>query len=538
MKKALPRSRVEKVLILILCILTVFTAGGLLFLSHYFNKEKLLKSQSESVDETSLDDITAILPEYCNINEKIPDIRFTGESGDVVTMKEFEGKPTIITFWASWCPDCRKELSHIGEFINTSKNYGDINYILINRTDNKKETKETAKKYLSEQGITMDTYYDEGMTAYQELGLHAIPTTLFLDEHGIIRSWSIKPIEKTSVFEGYLINLAEGSGKVTGDFILNHLMDDRGGVHTIYDPEEDSALKSDVLSETQGVMLEYALLRKDQQLFEKILSYINGVMRVNGITGWSVTNNKPSEVNSLLDDLRIMGALLSANNLWGGYDQLITNYSEEIGKYGIHNRNYVDFYDSGYKKYADRFTLCYGDLSVMSQLAVQDDRFKQPYESAKKLVLGGKISEGFPLYYSWYDYNKNSYASDDLNTAEAMVTLLHLAEAGLLADDSMAWLKAQMDAGGVKARYKTDGTVVEGYNYDSTAVYALIAMIGEIQGDSRLQGKALKKMEKMRIMDTAYPYYGAFGMEDGSGITSFDQVMAMLAYEYTGKPAD
>ncbi len=538
MKKALPRSRVEKVLILILCILTVFTAGGLLFLSHYFNKEKLLKSQSESVDETSLDDITAILPKYCNINEKIPDIRFMGESGDVVTMKEFEGKPTIITFWASWCPDCRKELSHIGEFINTSKNYGDINYILINRTDNKKETKETAKKYLSEQGITMDTYYDEGMTAYQQLGLHAIPTTLFLDEHGVIRSWSIKPIEKTSVFEGYLINLAEGSGKVTGDFILNHLMDDRGGVHTIYDPEEDSALKSDVLSETQGVMLEYALLRKDQKLFEKILSYINGVMRVNGITGWSVTNNKPSEVNSLLDDLRIMGALLSANNLWGGYDQLITNYSEEIGKYGIHNRNYMDFYDSGYKKYADRFTLCYGDLSVMSQLAVQDDSFKQPYESAKELVLGGKISERFPLYYSWYDYNKNSYASDDLNTAEAMVTLLHLAEAGLLADDSMAWLKAQMDAGGVKARYKTDGTVVEGYNYDSTAVYALIAMIGEIQGDSRLQGKALKKMEKMRIMDTAYPYYGAFGMEDGSGITSFDQVMAMLAYEYTGKPAD
>ncbi|MFW6679649.1 TlpA family protein disulfide reductase [Lacrimispora sp. AGF001] len=538
MKKALPRSRVEKVLIVILCILTVFTAGGLLFLSLYFNKEELLKSQRGSADETSLDDITAILPENCNINEKIPDIRFTDESGDVVTMKDFEGKPAIVTFWASWCPDCRKELSHIREFINTSKNYGDINYILINRTDNKKETKETAKKYLSEQGITMDTYYDEGITAYQELGLHAIPTTLFLDEHGVIRSWSIKPIEKSSVFEGYLKDLTEGSGKVTGDFVLNHLMDDRGGVHTIYDPEADSAIKSDVLSETQGVMLEYALLRKDQQLFEKILTYINGVMRVNGITGWNVSNDKPSEVNSLLDDLRILGALLKANNLWGGYDQSITSYSDEIAKYGIHNRNYVDFYDSGYKKYAGRFTLCYGDLPVMSQLAILDDRFIQPYESAKKLILGGKISEEFPLYYSWYDYNKSSYVSDDLNTAEAMITLLHLAEAGLLADDSMAWLKTQMDAGGVKARYKTDGTVVEGYNYDSTAVYAIIAMIGEIEGDKKLQGKALKKMEKMRIMDTAYPYYGAFGMEDGSGITSFDQVMAMLAYEYTGKPAD
>ena len=339
MKKTLPRSRVEKILIMILCILTVFTAGGLLFLSHYFNKEELLKSQRGNADETSLDDITAIFPENCNINEKIPDIRFTNESGDIVTMKDFLGKPAIITFWASWCPDCRKELSHIREFLNTSKVYGDINYILINRTDNKKETKETAKKYLSEQGIAMDTYYDKDMTAYQELGLHAIPTTLFLDEHGVIRSWSLKPIEKTSVFEGYLKDLTEGSGKVTGDFVRNHLMDDRGGVHTIYDPEADSAIKSDVLSETQGVMLEYALLRKDQQLFEKILSYINGVMRVNGITSWNVSNDKPSEVNSLLDDFRILGALLSANDLWGGYDQLITSYSDEIAKYGIHNRN-------------------------------------------------------------------------------------------------------------------------------------------------------------------------------------------------------
>ncbi|MDF2888261.1 MAG: glycosyl hydrolase [Lacrimispora sp.] len=508
-------------------------------MSYYFNEEEeLQKKQKEDAEETSLDDITAILPEYCNINEKIPDISFTSESGKIVTMKEFEGKPAIVTFWASWCPDCQKELSHINEFRSTLKKYGDISYVLVNKADNKKETKETAKKYLSDQGISMDTYYDEGLSAYKGLGLHAIPTTLFLDEHGVIRAWSIKPIVRNSVFEGYLKALTEGSAKVTGDFVLNNLMDDRGGVHTTYDPGAASVINSDVLSETQGVMLEYALLRKDQQLFEKILSYITGVMHVNGLTGWKVNGDKPSEVNSLLDDLRILGALISANNLWSGYDQRITDYSQEIGNYGLHNRNYVDFYDSEYKKYADRFTLCYGDLQVMSQMSARDERFREPYESAKNLILCGKISKEFPLYYSWYDYSKNSYASDDLNTAEAMVTLLHLAEAGLLPDDAMDWLKTQMDAGGVKARYKTDGTVAENYNYDSTAVYALIAMIAEIRGDKQLQGKALKKMEKMRIMDTAYPYYGAFGMEDGSGITSFDQIMAMLAYEYTGRSAD
>ncbi len=539
MKKAPPPTRVEKVLIIILCMLTVFTTGGLLLLSHYFNREQdLLKKQKDSAKETSLDDITDILPEHCNLSEKIPDISFFSDSGKKVSIKEFEGKPVIITFWASWCPDCRNELSHTSEFLNISKKYGDLQYILVNKSDNKKETKEAAKQYLSDQAIPVEAYYDVGLSAWNELGLHSIPTTLFLDEHGVIRSWSTKPIVKDSIFEGYVRDLTEGSAKITGDFVLNHLMDDRGGVHTSYDPATGDAMNSDVLSETQGVLLEYAVLRKDQQLFDKVLSYITGVMRQNGLTSWKVSGNKPVQVNSLLDDLRIMGALISADNLWGGYDQLINSYSSEVAKYGMHNRNYVDFYEFRYRKYADRFTLCYGDLQTMARLADLDDRLKEPYQYARKIILGGKISDEFPLYYSWYHYGKKSYASDDLNSAEAMVTLLHLAEAGLLPEDSMAWLNARMDSQGVKARYKTDGTVADGYNYDSTAVYALIAMIAETEGDMELRGKALRKMDKMRIMDTAYPYYGAFGMEDGSGITAFDQVMAMLAYEYTGKPYD
>ena len=118
----------------------------------------------------------------------------------------------------------------------------------------------------------------------------------------------------------------------------------------------------------------------------------------------------------------------------------------------------------------------------------------------KKLVVEGKISEDFPLYYSWYNYKTGEYEKDDLNTAEAMVTLLHLAEAGLLKDDTAQWLKSQMDREGIKARYTVSGEVVDGYNYDSTAVYALVAMIAEKIGDKDLQGKALKKMEKMRIV--------------------------------------
>lgn len=74
-----------------------------------------------------------------------------------------------------------------------------------------------------------------------------------------------------------------------------------------------------------------------------------------------------------------------------------------------------------------------------------------------------------------------------------------------------------------------------GYGYESTATYALVAMLGKEINDSELTGKALKKMEKMRINNTSYSYNGAFGNEDGTGISSFDQLMPMLAYQYSIK---
>jgi hypothetical protein len=75
-----------------------------------------------------------------------------------------------------------------------------------------------------------------------------------------------------------------------------------------------------------------------------------------------------------------------------------------------------------------------------------------------------------------------------------------------------------------------NGKVAEGYGYDSTAVYAIIAMIGVEEEDIVLVNQAVQKMEKLRIDDTSLSYNGAFGMEDGTEIRSFDQVMPLLAY--------
>ncbi len=493
-------------------------------------KENLYEDATQDI---SLDDGTYLFPDNCNLNQPIPNFEFTTENGEVLSIKDYKGEITIVTFWASWCPDCVKELALVNDFLEILNQYDKVNYLLINKLDNEKETKEQAKQYLDEQGIEVETYYDEELVAYNTLGMHNIPTTYFIDEEGILRALCYQEITEVSVFEAYVWNIIKGSGTITGEFVETKMMDSEGGIHSVYDTKEDKTYESSILSESQGIMLEYAVLKDKQQLFDQVYNYISSKMWKNKLTSWMVEKDTASDVNALIDDFRIYTSLVEANNNWGGYDEKIEGYENALKNYAIQENHYVDFYDSKHKEYAQRLTLCFADFQAMSILAEKDSDFQKAYEEAIRVVTEGMISEEFPLYYSWYNYNSETYEKDEMNSAEAMITLYHLAEMDMLPQESIAWLKYTVENGGIKARYTVDGDVVEGYNYESTAIYALVAMIAIEVDDYDLCSESLKKMERMHIINSDYAYNGSFGLADGSGINSFDQVMAMLAYEYT-----
>ncbi|WP_262964319.1 peroxiredoxin family protein [Methylobacter psychrophilus] len=42
-----------------------------------------------------------------------PDVTFTSITGKKIALKELRGKPVIITFWATDCPGCIKEIPHL-----------------------------------------------------------------------------------------------------------------------------------------------------------------------------------------------------------------------------------------------------------------------------------------------------------------------------------------------------------------------------------------------------------------------------------------
>ena len=492
------------------------------------NQEKIDGDENTAA---GLSDQTILLPEHCDLYEAFPEISFEDEAGEVFHSGDFFGTPVVVVFWASWCEDCGEQMPHMKEFMELAGAYEEIRFLFINRTDGTRETKETAKEYFDELGLDAACYYDVGETAYRTLGIKNIPTTFFVDEKGTLLAWSAVQITKESVFEAYLDNLCRGNRASTQDFVTGKMTDPSGGVHTTYVPGDEAAtMASPVLSESQGVMLEYAVQSGQKELFDSTLSYINGSMNRDGLIIWSVTDGQAGSVNALVDDLRIYGALLQAQSLWGGYDEILKAHQGALTAYGIRDGRYVDFYDAKSRKAAESLTLCYIDLYTMKALADVSDECRNAYEDARQILINGQISDDFPLFYSRYDYKTKSYAEGELNMAEAMVTLLHLAEAGILPQNTHDWLRKQMEYGAILARYDVNGRVVEGYQYESTAIYALTALIGREIGDESLQGWALRKMEKMRIRDCGKAYNGAFGGEDGSGITSFDQMIPLLVY--------
>jgi peroxiredoxin len=115
-----------------------------------------------------------------------PEVRFSGtdaSSGETIGLDELEGKPVVVTVWASWCAECPKQAEALRRF---AASHAQTAFLAVDT----QEDEEAARAFLTASQLTIPTIADEDGHVAAKLGVRELPTTLFLTgDHRVASMW-------------------------------------------------------------------------------------------------------------------------------------------------------------------------------------------------------------------------------------------------------------------------------------------------------------------------------------------------------------
>ena len=110
--------------------------------------------------------------------------------GGRLTLGEFRGRPVIINFWASWCEPCRTEMPELIDAWH--RNTGAFEILAVNLTD--QEKRKDVTRFVAEFGVPFPVLLDARGKVRERYSLTLLPTTVFVDSAGIVRTVHSGPL--------------------------------------------------------------------------------------------------------------------------------------------------------------------------------------------------------------------------------------------------------------------------------------------------------------------------------------------------------
>ncbi|MGE5614910.1 MAG: TlpA family protein disulfide reductase [Bacillota bacterium] len=145
-------------------------------------------SPQNNIDVTQNEDETSQTVQTGQDDEakkiKAPDFTVLDMDGNSVRLSDFFGKPIVLNFWASWCPPCKEEMPEFNKVYNEIGE--DVTFMMVDLVDGQRETIETGRQYITEQGYDFPVYFDAEQEAAFAYDIWSIPATLFIDKDGYI----------------------------------------------------------------------------------------------------------------------------------------------------------------------------------------------------------------------------------------------------------------------------------------------------------------------------------------------------------------
>lgn len=129
-------------------------------------------SQQDDIESTTL----------VKVGEMAPDFIVEMLDGSKVTLVENRGKVVLVSFWATWCPPCRLELSHMQKDVIDRFAGEDLVVLPISRGEERK----TVESYISKMGYTFPVGLDTTQAIYSKYASNYVPRSVVIDREGMV----------------------------------------------------------------------------------------------------------------------------------------------------------------------------------------------------------------------------------------------------------------------------------------------------------------------------------------------------------------
>lgn len=110
-----------------------------------------------------------------------PDFSLSKLGGGSISLAEYRGKkPVIVEFWASWCPNCRRNMPHMNSFYQKYKDQVEVIGI------NLQEDPSKVQNFVSSLGISYPIALDPYGQASRAYGVQYTNYHVLIDKNGNI----------------------------------------------------------------------------------------------------------------------------------------------------------------------------------------------------------------------------------------------------------------------------------------------------------------------------------------------------------------
>lgn len=117
-------------------------------------------------------------PDSQLIKQVAPDFTLEKLSGGTISLAEYKGrKPVVLDFFATWCPNCRRDVPKLNSLYEKYKDQVEVIGIDLH------EDESTVRKFVERYGVTFPVVIDSGKVA-QNYGVRYTNFHVLIDKDG------------------------------------------------------------------------------------------------------------------------------------------------------------------------------------------------------------------------------------------------------------------------------------------------------------------------------------------------------------------